>query len=127
MNIDYSRIAAEIREQEDRLAQMHAFVAERAAKLTAATSDIESLLAKHKCTSPKMENAYSGGHGPQEYSNLVAMHITCKATRTEGIKNTILFENRLTDAWQDIGQKYGIRISRVYVNGNTVEIHLFVR
>lgn len=127
IQVDYSRITAEITKQEERLNQMADFLQKRAAKLASATADIEALLAKHKCVLPTMNNAFSSGYGMGEYGEKASMRITLRATLTEGVKNIELYLKRLKAAWeQGISLKYDIHTSGVYVNGGTVEIHLIV-
>lgn len=129
MNIDYSRITAEITKQEARLNAMADFLQNRATKLTSAADDIEALLLKHKCILPKMENAYSNGYGVSEYAESAAMKITCRAVLTEGVKNKVLYEKKLATRWEhEITPKHNdIIIDRVYVNGGNVEIHIFIK
>lgn len=126
LQIDYSRIMAEITKYEQRLDQMRQFFVERQITLTQAAGDIEALLAKHKCVLPKMDNAFSAGQAETEYTVMVPLRITCRATLTEGIKNTELYAKRLRAAWIAIGNKYDVHISSVYVNSGSVEIHLSV-
>lgn len=128
INVDYSRITAEITKQEERLNQMQAFLEARVWKLKRAVTGIEALLLAHGCGAAKMDNAYSKGYGVTEYAANIAMHVTCRAALTKGVKNKQLYEKRLAEAFaQAVTAKHNdIRVDRVYVNGGSVEMHIIV-
>lgn len=128
IQIDYSRVTAEITKQEERLNKMADFLQQRATKLASAASDIETLLAKHKCVLPEFSNAYSaGGFDSDLYAANMPMVVHGSAVLTEGIKNIEKHAAIVRRAWfENIAEKYSIKADYFAVKGGKLTFTIWV-
>lgn len=129
ITLDFSRINAQVLEQQTILNKMNAFLQDRETKLKKALPAIEAILVKRNITNATIGNMYSAGSSSfgNAYSEDISLIAHLEGRLAKPVKNVELFKNKLREDFAVFGGN--IRIDYILVGplSNKIAFQFFIK